>query len=161
MSDQKIICRAATVPFRPTFRQECGQSTTDTSTEGTVYYTPEEPEADTKASKRTDREEEADTTPDLRRKQTKLEEAPSGRSNPITARNSAPIQTLSRTPPPLTQEQLDFKVVEPDWHANHHCFAYLQSLNPAFENKYLEKRKGLDATRTGYIIGRGADCDVQ
>ncbi|KAI9358697.1 kinase-like domain-containing protein [Pilaira anomala] len=160
MSDQKVLCRATTVPFGTTFRQECASNSTDPSVEGTVYFTPEETESDSKALKRTDREE-GDTTPDLRRKQTKIEETPSGRTNAITTRNLAPIQRSSRTPPPLTPEQLAFRVVEPDWNANHHCFAYLQSMNPAYKNKYLEKRKGMDATRTGYIIGRGSDCDVQ
>lgn len=173
MTDQKVACRQAPINFTSTFKQEYeSKSTEDNSPDGTVYFTPEE--AETKQSKTQKRQGQfnVDTTVDphhsLRRKQSKMDGAKTVEAKkqdvtgPINRTNVLPVRnTIVRRPrPPLTQEQLDFKPVEPDWGAHPDCFAYLQSLNPKYENKYLKKRKHVTDNRTGYLIGRGPECDV-
>jgi hypothetical protein len=52
-----------------------------------------------------------------------------------------------------------FKPTAPDWESHLEAWAYLQSLTPKYESKYLVK-KSEEHERKGYLLGRRSDCDI-
>ncbi|GAA5804964.1 hypothetical protein HPULCUR_010474 [Helicostylum pulchrum] len=164
MTDQKVACRQTPMNHTSTFKQEYeSKSTEENSSDGTVYFTPDETESKQKRPGQFQVDKSADPHDSLRRKQSKIDAVKAEKAKTdVTEAITVPVpNTIVRRPrPPLTQEQIDFKPMEPEWAAHPDCFAYLQSMNPKYESMYLKKRKNAAEHRTGYLIGRGPECDI-
>lgn len=135
----------------------------DPSPNGTLYYSPGSEQENKKrgaSSKRQNRDEDdfGDHFPStLSRKQSKLEDTGDKTMAIKPVSQSSTRKTRAITP----QESIDnFKIVEPNWEENPLCWAYLQSLNPKFDNLYLKKKTTDDENRSGYCIGRLSDNDI-
>ncbi|KAI9027392.1 kinase-like domain-containing protein [Phycomyces nitens] len=47
----------------------------------------------------------------------------------------------------------------PNWETNP-AWCYLQSMHPLYKSIYLVRQSFTDGSRTGYVLGRGEDCDI-
>ncbi|CAO3652762.1 unnamed protein product [Mucor hiemalis] len=131
------------------------------SNTGTVYY-PADIEQETRqtsvASKRQSREElHDDPTNHFRRKQSRLGELDDTvKISPVNLPPRSPKESGSITPP---LESNNFELTQPTWD-NPLCWAFLQSLNPLYDNLYLKKKTSPKDARSGYLIGRDSSSDI-
>lgn len=102
----------------------------ETSPNGTVFYSLSE--ADEESSQK--RQNEGNAEPRTRKKYKYVPPTP-----------LVPIES--------------FRIEEPNWEEHPKAWGFLQSQNPAYPSKYLEK---IDPTshRPGYVLGRKQDSDI-
>lgn len=129
------------------------------SNTGTVYY-PADLEQETRltsvASKRQS-ELHDDPANHFRRKQSKLGESDETvKISSVNRPPRSPTESGTITPP---LESNNLELAQPTWD-DPLCWAFLQSLNPLYDNLYLKKKTSPEDTRSGYVIGRESSSDI-
>ncbi|KAI7906368.1 kinase-like domain-containing protein [Cokeromyces recurvatus] len=149
---------------------------TSNSNNGTVFYSPEnEKQNMLKRHERSDGSDDPDSN-ELTRKLSKIghtddsEESSTTSLRKTVKTNSnnndeditAAIDHVSSKSEPQSSKQssISFKLEEPNWSAHKTAWAFLQSLNPKYKSKYLERREHTQG-RPGYLLGRRSDSDIR
>lgn len=136
----------------------------DPSPNGTTFYSLDEQDASLKRQDRHDNDGE-DPTVAIKQQKT-FHDNDNDRTMPTTPTTPNPV---SKPVSPNASSINDFTVVEntsfelatPDWSANNMAWAFLQSLNPKYPNKYLVKKESYGQERAGYLLGRRTDSDIR
>ncbi|KAK4512727.1 uncharacterized protein ATC70_003433 [Mucor velutinosus] len=136
----------------------------DPSPNGTIFYSLDEQDASLKRQDRHDGNEEEPTV--AIKQQKTFHDNDNDRTMPTTPTTPNPV---SKPLLPNASSINDFTVVEntpfeletPDWSANSKAWAFLQSQNPKYPNKYLVKKESDGNERAGYLLGRNSDSDIR
>lgn len=161
MTNQTSIPRSSNSSSRTNSLSNNSSRNSSISNTGTVYY-PADIEQETRqtsvASKRQSREElHDDPTNHFRRKQSRLSELDDTvKISPVNLPPRSPKESGSITPP---LESNDLELTQPTWD-DPLCWAFLQSLNPLYDNLYLKKKTSPKDARSGYLIGRDSSSDI-
>lgn len=136
----------------------------DPSPSGTTFYSLDEQEANLK---RQDRPDDDGLEPTVAIKQQKtFHDNDNDRTMPTTPTTpnpaSKPVSPSASSVNDFTVvENTPFELVEPDWSANNKAWAFLQSQNPKYPNKYLIKKESDGNDRVGYLLGRSLTSDIK
>jgi hypothetical protein len=148
----------------------------DPSPNGTTFYSLDEQDTGQKRQERSD--EVQDPTIAIKQQKTFHEDdktlpttptTPAPASTTTTATTTTTTATATATATTSNSSNSDFTVVEqtpfqleaPDWSINNKAWAFLQSQNPKYPNKYLVKKESNGQERAGYLLGRRPDSDIR
>lgn len=148
----------------------------DPSPNGTTFYSLDEQDIGQKRQERSDDAQEP--TIAIKQQKTFHEDDKTLPMTPTTPATPAPAPastaTTSRTTTRTTTrtnnssssdftvvEQTPFQLEAPDWSSNNKAWAFLQSQNPKYPNKYLVKKESNGQERAGYLLGRRPDSDIR
>lgn len=135
----------------------------DPSPNGTTFYSLDEQDASLKRQDRHD-DEGQESTVTIKQQKT-FHDNDSDRTIPTTPTTpnpaSKPVSPNASSINDFTvAENTPFELVAPDWSANNKAWAFLQSQNPRYPNKYLVKKESDGNDRAGYLLGRSPSSDI-
>lgn len=160
MTNQTSLPRSADSSLQ-TFNSSTSSnsSTRGHSNTGTVYYPADIEQETTQTSVASKRQSEVHEDPanHFRRKQSKIGESDETvKISSVNRPPRSPTESGTITPP---LESNDLELTKPSWE-DPLCWAFLQSLNPLYDNLYLKKKTSPKDTRSGYVIGRDISSDI-
>lgn len=137
----------------------------DPSPNGTTFYSLDEQDTGQKRQERSDDAQEP--TIAIKQQKTFHED---DKTLPTTPTTPAPASTATTTTTRTSNssssdftvaERTPFQLEAPDWSINNKAWAFLQSQNPKYPNKYLVKKESNGQERAGYLLGRRPDSDIR